>query len=51
MTFIGGSAGVVKSTRGIKSAKKTETIPQTEWYALFLEKKKEMTVNRDVTVR
>jgi hypothetical protein len=51
MTFIGESAGVVKSTREIESAQETETIPQTEWYALFLEKKKEMTVNRDVMVR
>jgi hypothetical protein len=50
MTFIGKSAGVVKSMRGIESTQKTETIPQSEGYILFLKKKKEATVHRDLTV-
>ena len=47
MAFIGESAWIAKSMRGVKLAQKTEAIPQMERFTLLLDKEKKVTFDGD----
>jgi hypothetical protein len=50
VAFIGESAWISKSMRGVKLAHKTEAIPQMEWYTVLLDKEKKFPFDGDGAV-